>query len=143
MTKLAMKYSTVVRFYAEDTGFIATAEEFPGLSAYGASRDEAVREFEVVLELAVQEYVESGWPLPLPATMPSPEANLPSGEFRVRLPRSVHAELARQARLDGVSQNTLVVSYVSRGLEAAQRSLGPAAREERTLLESAADAAST
>ena len=38
---------------------------------------------------------------------------LPSGKFLVRLPRSLHAVLAREAAEEGVSLNQLVVSRLS------------------------------
>ena len=38
---------------------------------------------------------------------------LPSGKFLVRLPRSLHAALAREAKEEGVSLNQLVVSRLS------------------------------
>ena len=38
---------------------------------------------------------------------------LPSGRFVVRLPRSLHASLAREAAEEGVSLNQLVVSKVA------------------------------
>lgn len=88
--------------------------EFPGVSAFGDSRDEALLEVRTALELAIETYEEEGWPLPEPAALP--EQELPSGEFRVRLPRSVHAQLGRRAVAEGVSQNQLVVTYVVAGL---------------------------
>ena len=38
---------------------------------------------------------------------------LPSGKFLVRLPRTLHAVLAREAAEEGVSLNQLVVSRLS------------------------------
>src|SRR6266511_2390957 len=37
-----------------------------------------------------------------------------SGNFRVRMPRKLHRELAEQAEREGVSLNTLVVTYLAR-----------------------------
>jgi hypothetical protein len=44
-----------------------------------------------------------------------------SGNFRVRMPRRLHRELAEQAEREGVSLNTLVVAYLAR--EAGVRSV--------------------
>ena len=44
-----------------------------------------------------------------------------SGNFRVRMPRKLHRELAEQAEREGVSLNTLVVTYLAR--EAGVRSV--------------------
>ncbi len=56
----------VARYYEPDQGFIATSEEFPGVSAFGESRQEAITELETVLDLVIEEYLASGWPLPSP-----------------------------------------------------------------------------
>jgi hypothetical protein len=75
-----------------------------------------MREFETVLDMAVDAYRAEGWPLPAPKRPSDPA--LPSGEFRVRLPRYVHALLARRSEAEGVSQNTLVVALLAQGLAA-------------------------
>ena len=45
-----------------------------------------------------------------------------SGKFIVRLPKTLHRELAKQAEREGVSLNALVSAYLAReaGLEAAR-----------------------
>lgn len=111
---LTKRYSVQVFRDPAGDGFLAVCPEFPHLSAFGETRGEAIEEMQVVLELAVQTYRDEGWPLP-EAKQP-PSASLPSGEFRVRLPRTLHMQLAAQAEADGVSQNTLVVTYIAHGL---------------------------
>ena len=110
------RFSTTVFFDPEGSGYIAVCEEIPGVSAFGVTRADALREFETVLEMAVDAYRAEGWPLPAPKRPSDP--TLPSGEFRVRLPRYVHALLARRAEAEGVSQNTLVVALLAQGLAA-------------------------
>lgn len=39
-----------------------------------------------------------------------------SGQFRARLPISLHAELARRAEVEGVSLNTLAIALLAAGL---------------------------
>lgn len=108
------RFSTTVFFDPESSGYIAVCEEIPGVSAFGVTRADALREFETVLDMAVDAYRAEGWPLPTPHRPSDP--TLPSGEFRVRLPRYVHALLARRAEAEGVSQNTLVVALLAQGL---------------------------
>lgn len=116
MADSSLKYSMIARYFADDDGFIAVTEEFPGVSAFGETREEAIRELEVALSLVIEEYKESGWPLPEPAVMQGATPAAPSGEFRARVPRSVHSELTRRARSEGVSLNTLLNTYIARGL---------------------------
>lgn len=58
------------------------------------------------------------------AAMPRPSGRQPkgdSGNVRVRMPRTLHKELAQQADREGVSLNTLIVTYLAReaGIQAA------------------------
>ena len=96
-------------FWSEpDHAYIAVCPEFEDLSAFGNTPKEALAEMQTVLEMAIETYQEAGWALPEPKT--SPEY---SGQFRVRLPKTLHARLAAQAALEGVSLNTLIVNYLA------------------------------
>lgn len=102
------KYGFKVFWSNEDRSYIAACPDFPGVSAFGNTTEQALAEAEVALRLAVETYQEEGWPLPEPQLQPSY-----SGQFRVRLPKSLHAQLAEQANIEGVSLNTVVVTYLS------------------------------
>jgi predicted RNase H-like HicB family nuclease len=102
------KYGFKVFWSDEDQAYIATCPDFPGVSAFGNTTEQALAEAEVALRLAVETYQEEGWPLPEPQLQPPY-----SGQFRVRLPKSLHAQLAEQANVEGVSLNTVVVTYLS------------------------------
>ena len=108
------RFSTTVFFDPESSGYIAVCEEIPGVSAFGVTRADAQREFETVLDIAIDAYRAEGWSPPTPKRPSDP--TLLGGEFRVRLPRSVHTLLARRAEAEGVSQNTLVVALLAQGL---------------------------
>jgi predicted HicB family RNase H-like nuclease len=105
-------YSYRVTWSDEDHCYIATSPTFPRLSAFGDSAQEALSELSVVLEAALEIYADEGWSLPEPQKLPSY-----SGQFRLRLPKSLHAGMAEQAEREGVSLNTLVVQYLAEGLE--------------------------
>lgn len=105
-----------MRVYAdpEDGDFVAVSPEFPGVTAFAESRAAVIAELETAISGAIATYREQGWPLPKPL---APElVELPSGAFRLRLPRSLHAALAQRARSEGVSQNTLAISFIAQGL---------------------------
>ncbi len=90
----------------EDEVFYAVSPAFgSGLSAFGDTPEEALAEFRKVLEAAVGVYREEGWELPRPRTH--------SGQLRVRMPQSLHAQLALVAQAERVSLNTLIVSYLA------------------------------
>ena len=115
-------YSCRLLWSDEDGGYIATSPEFPDLSAFGATAAEAVSELEALLEDATGAYRDAGWPLPAPLRVREY-----SGQLRLRLPRSLHGRLVEEAELDGVSLNTLIVSWLSEraGVAAARTSDAP------------------
>jgi antitoxin HicB len=65
-----------------------------------------------------------GDPIPKPGSL----ANS-SGQFRVRMPKSLHARLVAQAAKEGVSLNTLMVAAAAQML--GQREARPKARGRR------------
>lgn len=58
------KYSIHVYRDHEDGGYIAVVPEFRHVSAFGDTREEALREAVVALEAAIETYREEGWALP-------------------------------------------------------------------------------
>ena len=108
---MTFRYSVVMAWSREDGGYIATIPELPNLSAFGETAEEAAREVEVAAEGYLEALGESGSPAPAPLEVPSF-----SGQFRVRLPVSLHEALVMHARREGVSLNTLVVSLLAEGL---------------------------
>lgn len=113
------RYSRHVYFNHEDQDYVALSTEFPHLSAVGETPEEALNELDVVLEAAIEIHTEEGWPLPQPEAPPAPQG-LPSGRFVVRVPRTLHHRLTRQAKEDGVSLNQLANTYLAAGLALAQ-----------------------
>lgn len=60
------KYAITIRWSDEDGGFVATCVEFPGLSAFGETREDALREAQIALDAMIETYCQSGLPLPEP-----------------------------------------------------------------------------
>lgn len=56
-------YNFDISWSPEDEGYIATCPDFPGLSAFGETREEAAKEAEIALGLFVQEYKDKGKPI--------------------------------------------------------------------------------
>jgi predicted RNase H-like HicB family nuclease len=61
-------YSFNVFWSEEDQSYIALCPEFPRLSAFGDTPEQALSEMKIVLELAIETYQVEGWPLPEPRT---------------------------------------------------------------------------
>jgi len=106
------KYSFKIFWSPEDEAYVVTVPEFPGLSAFGDTPEEALAEASQALEGFLETYREEGWPLPAPRTLPEY-----SGQLRLRMPSWLHRALAERAEAEGVSLNTYIVSLLSSALE--------------------------
>ena len=62
------KYSIYLFWNDEDQGYIATIEEFPGLSAFGETPEEAAKEARIAAEGFIKVMEEDGEPIPEPKT---------------------------------------------------------------------------
>ncbi|MBL8182320.1 MAG: type II toxin-antitoxin system HicB family antitoxin [Blastocatellia bacterium] len=63
------KYAIHIFWSEEDEGFVAVCDEFPGLSAFGESREEALSEAQIALDAIIETYRESGLTIPEPQSM--------------------------------------------------------------------------
>lgn len=107
------KYPFTIRpLSTEDGGgFLIEYPDLPGCHSDGDTPEQAI----VNGRDAVRSYLAScrkhGDPIPKPNSHGSS-----SGQFRVRMPRSLHARLVAQAEREGVSLNMLVVAAAAQTL---------------------------
>ena len=93
----------------EGGGYVITFPDLPGCRSDGATPEEAIKNGRDALQSWLAVAHEFG------DKIPGPFATV-SGRFVQRVPRSLHAQLIAQAKAEGVSLNTLIVSLVSQGL---------------------------
>ncbi len=60
------RYTIQIFWSVEDEAFVAVCQEFPGLSAFGETREEALYEAQIALDLMIQTYQSKGISLPEP-----------------------------------------------------------------------------
>lgn len=101
------KYSFQIEWSEEDQEYLATCPAFPGLSAFGETEEEALSEAKVALQGFIEVYKDKNFELPEPHFRETH-----SGQFRVRLPKSLHRQAASLAASDNISLNQLVVGAV-------------------------------
>jgi len=87
---------------------VAEVEELPGAISQGATPEEAVSSVYDAMAGWISVALDDGREIPEPR---DPEAF--SGRFLLRLPRGLHAELARQAAQEGVSLNQYVATTLA------------------------------
>lgn len=96
---------------AEDGGgFLITFPDLPGCMSDGETPEEAIREGRDAFRCWMLAHLEDGRPVPAPNGGGEP------GRFVQRLPKSLHAKLAARAKQEGVSLNTLVLTFIAEGL---------------------------
>lgn len=101
---------------AEDGGgFLITFPDLPGCMSDGETEADAIINGRDAFESWVSARADAGKPIPEPAYRPEATPSV-SGRFVTRLPKSVHAKLAKRAKAEGVSLNTLVLTFIAEGL---------------------------
>ena len=105
------KYSINIFWSEEDGCYVATTPDFPYLSAFGDSQEEAVADAQQAIQMAIESLERDGIPLPEPKFVKIQEY---SGQVRLRMPKSLHSELALSAEHEGVSLNTHMVCLLSK-----------------------------
>ncbi|TVQ97954.1 MAG: toxin-antitoxin system HicB family antitoxin [Desulfovibrionales bacterium] len=93
-------YSITLLWDEQQNGYTACCPEFPDMNAFSSSPATAAAEIEAQIQARLDEMQFRGAP------PPAPRHCVPfSGQFRLRLPKSLHAALSREAEDEGLSLN--------------------------------------
>jgi len=95
-----------------DDGYVTEIEELPGCMTQAETLDEAFKAIEDARQLWIKTAYEDGQDIPLPRDMEEY-----SGKFIVRVPRSLHRNLVRAAKREGVSLNQYIASLLAAGVQ--------------------------
>ncbi len=108
---LNLPYKTILKYEPDDNTWVAYCPELGRGSCYGIgeSKSESLSQLEEAKESIISFALEEGKEIPVPQF----EEELPSGNFIVRLPKTLHKKLKYNADKEGISLNQLVVSYLS------------------------------
>ena len=111
--KFYLNLSYPITIYPDpDGGYVAEIEELPGCMTQAETIDEAFRAIEDARQVWIRGTYEMGQDIPLPRDMEEY-----SGKFVVRIPRSLHRNLVRAAKREGVSLNQYVTSLLAAGVQ--------------------------
>ncbi len=106
-------YSITIRplSSAEGDGYLAEVPDLPGCIADGKTVNEALRE----IKSAIHSWIETAKEFNDPIPKPTITINY-SGQWRIRVPKRLHAALALQAKKEGVSLNMLAATLLAEGI---------------------------
>ena len=102
------KHYRVALRYDPDGYWIAEHPELTGCIADGETAQEALSSLDISRELWIECCLANGLEVPEPQ-----EAPQYSGRFVLRIPKSLHRDLANEAEAEGVSLNSLVSNVLA------------------------------
>lgn len=92
----------------EEGGYTAALPELPGCLTCGETMDEALANLKDAKKVWLSAALEDGYPIPEPAS-----TEKFSGQFKLRLPKSLHRDLTERAKEEGTSLNQYCVYLLS------------------------------
>ena len=95
---------------AEEGGFTVWFPDLPGCLSSGETSEEAIKNAEDAKQEWLLAAMEENIDIPEPDSL-----DAYSGQFKLRLPKSLHRSLALQAKREGVSMNQYCVYRLSQG----------------------------
>jgi len=121
MAKDLSKYPFEIHALSEDEGggYLINFTDFNKCFSDGETVEEAVKNGLDALAETIYALEAEGFPVPEPGS-----GGAYSGKLPLRISKTLHAQLARQSRVEGVSMNSLVQEFVAGGLGARQASKG-------------------
>jgi len=107
-----LPYTLVIEGRDEHSDYcVASYAELPDLFMVGSTPEEAIAELESVKREWIETYLELGNKMPKPLKLRNY-----SGNYPLRMQRSLHKALALHADLEGVSINQYVISALSKAV---------------------------
>jgi antitoxin HicB len=91
-------------------GYFAKVEELEGCMTQGETYEDAFKNIQEAMQLWLEDAIENG--LEIPEPVPDEEF---SGKFVLRLPKSLHRKLARNAKKENISLNQYAVYLLAEG----------------------------
>ena len=106
---MALPYRLEIIPDPDEGGFVGTYPELPGCLTSGATMEDVARNAEDAKRAWLSAALEEGITINEPDTL-----NDYSGQFKLRIPKSLHRQLAEHARGEGVSMNQYCLYLLTR-----------------------------
>ena len=107
---MVLPYSMEFTPDTDEGGYVVSFPDLKGCLTSGETFEDAVRNAEDAKREWLTAAMESGVEIPVPDT-----DNDYSGQFKLRIPKSLHRQLAINAKREGVSMNQYCVYLLSQG----------------------------
>jgi len=100
----------------EGGGYLIAYPDFNSCISDGETPEQAIAHGKQALAGMIEALEAWGQPVPAPNS-----GGVASGKFLTRVPKSLHAALSARAKAEGVSLNTLVLTFIAEGIGQAGR----------------------
>lgn len=108
---MSLPYRVEIVREQEEGGYVLHCPELPGCITCAETVQEGMEMLEDAKKCWFTACLEDGVPIPEPARLEDY-----SGQFKLRLPKSLHKQLAQRSSEEGVSMNQYCVYLLSKGL---------------------------
>lgn len=105
---LNLPYQIALRADERNGGWTALVEELPGCEARGDNPEQAARHLRAAMERWISRALERGESIPEPRSLSGH-----SGRLLLRMPQSLHAQLAHAAEGEGISLNQFITTALA------------------------------
>lgn len=107
---MSLPYRIEIVKDSDEEGYAAFIPELKGCITTGISISDALESLEDAKKTWISSAIEDGDPIPEPDRLKDY-----SGEFKLRMPKSLHKRLMERSREEGVSMNQYCVMLLSQG----------------------------
>jgi antitoxin HicB len=97
-------------------GYLIVFPDLPGCMSDGETETEAIENGKDAFLTWISATIDAGKEVPAPQWRLEVIPDNVSGKFVQRVPKTVHSRLIKRAKKEGVSLNSLVLSYITEGL---------------------------
>jgi predicted RNase H-like HicB family nuclease len=106
---LALPYRLELTPDVDEGGYVASFPDLVGCITCGDTIDEAVKNAEDAKKAWLEAAIEEGIEIKEPSSIDDY-----SGQFKLRIPKSLHKSLAEHSRLEGISMNQYCLYLLSK-----------------------------
>ena len=100
----------------DEGGFGVSIPDLPGCISIGATIDDAINNINDAKRAWIEAALEDGITIPEP--QPDKDLTEYSGQFKLRIPKSLHKSLVRHAKAEGISMNQYCLYLLTKNDEA-------------------------
>ena len=106
---MSLNYKIEILHDKNEDGYVISCPELPGCITCAATAEEGLKQIRDAKKAWFTACIEENLKIPEPT-----DENEYSGQFKLRMPKSLHKTLAERSKLEGISMNQYCVYLLSK-----------------------------